>query len=202
MLQNMASRLRHGIGFLVVFLLVVAGLSFFVCFHMLGLMLDLSGALILVVPVIPTVRDVLYRIPFGPFRTAARIENKVGKVWDDEAVEVTRDYDPEFGDIEDVVMRHEDKFDKLKLTPHAAADDDNDVSRREYATVVASPSTAITSDNIIWGKEEIASILRRAAERRLTVAGAILLAIGFLFQMAAILLPPIRSPMANFFIFC
>ena len=193
----MTINLRHGHGFLMVFSLAVGGFSLFVCFRILGLALDFLGAIILAAPAIPRLRNFIYRFPFGPFRTARLIEDAASDVRRDESVEFNRG-DPEFPDVDDVANREVDDVEKITLTPktHESADDND--GRSVHVTASLTPSPATSTTEIRWNKQEIVNVLQQAAERRLTVAGGILLAIGFGLQFAAILLPPIRSPVADY----
>lgn len=195
--------IRHGLGFFITSLFIIWIFSFGVCFHILGLVLDLMGALILAAPAIPQFKAQLYRIPFGPFRTANRIDEAISEVWDDRVVSFTS-VDPEFVDIDDVAHRDEVDYDEITLTPRSTDEEDEDDgdAREKHVTVNLGPSSRTASTDIVWGKQELISVLQKASERRLAVAGALLLVIGFSLQIGAILLPPISSPLSGLFVLC
>lgn len=93
--------IRHGLGLFTASLIVIWALSLIVCFHILGLILDVAGALILAATAIPWLRNHLYRMEFGPFRTASRIDDAIDQVFDGNTVSFESG-DPEFADIDEV----------------------------------------------------------------------------------------------------
>lgn len=167
-------------------IILISIISLFVCINTFGLVLDFTGALLLVAPEFPLYRRKLYgTLPFKTLRDVNEMEDRISDLNSGVTVE---ERDIGYGSLSAIVEQEtNNEFDEIQLVV-----DSNRTDRHVHVTVNLARGYSI--GKIESQEQDLRNLLERAVDRRTTAIGASVLATGFALQILAQVLPPIVSP--------
>lgn len=168
------------------FLTFIAIISFFICINTLGLILDFTGALLLLAPEFPMYRKKLYEIlPIQSLKDVNRMEDRISSLNSGITIQ---EGDVGYGSLSAIIKQEtNNEFDEIQLEV-----DSSRTARHVHVTV--NPARGYSIGRIESQEQDLRNLLERAVDRRTTAIGAFVLATGFLLQILAQILPPIISP--------